>query len=100
MKRHETGVPFIRDINDPTLVLRCLEAMLVVWFDEATKLCEDGDETGFTLGIRLQTRSVLRDLHDRQNRLDGEVMKSVESAPRSATPRTERRSPDEPRRPS
>lgn len=73
MKRHETGVPFVRDIDDSTLVLRCIEAMLEVWFDEATQVCEHGEETGFSLGIRLQLRSLLTDLHDRRKRLDGEI---------------------------
>lgn len=83
MKRHETGVPFVRDIDDPTLVLQCMEAMLEVWFNEATELCEAGDETGFTLGIRLQTRSVLTDLYDRRKRLDAEISEDRHQARQS-----------------
>jgi len=98
----KTQVEFIPEIDDPELVVLCVEKVLVIWFDEATRCAEEPDAkesiAGFTQGLRLQLARMLRDLNERRERLSWEeVARAAEeeylnadrqTAPRSGTDST------------
>ena len=89
--------PFIRDIDDPTLVLRCIEEGLVIWFDEATRCAEEPNAkksiAAFNKALRFQIGGTLRDLKDRRERLAlEECARASEEEYLNADRRTARRS--------
>jgi len=58
----------VRDIDDPNLVLQCIERNLVIWAEAVDERV--AWQTSFTLSLQQQLLSQIRDLRERRGRLE------------------------------